>query len=603
MKEFVIDLFCGAGGTSTGIHLANCDTVVTACVNHDAKAIESHRLNHPWAKHFIEDIRNPEVVFFLKLRVDALRKLYPGCIITIWASLECTNFSKAKGGLPRDADSRTLANHLFMYLDALQPDYLMIENVEEFMSWGPLDKNGKPVSKHKGEDFIKWRDAIKSRNYNFEDRLINAADLGAFTSRRRYFAQFAKDDLPISWPESTHSKFPEKEARPMKKWKAVKEVLNFDEEGISIFNRKKPLVENTLKRIYAGLLKFVAHGDESFIQKNFSGRPWGKVVSVDGPAGTILTNGSNQALVDCNFIVKYNSMSKNGGYTPPSVNDPCPTVVCQNRLGLANVSFISQRNSGNPKSKVVSVDGPARTITATAGNQDLVFLNSYYGNGGAHSTEEPCPTISTKDRFSKIESVFFMNYYSGGGQLSSVENPSPAVMGVPKSRVTSLYFVDQQYGKSKPKSIDKPSGSITQNPKEALVETFIFNPQFQSAGHSVEKPCPVIIARQDKRPLGLVICDTSSESFAIPIYGDDTETMVKIKQFMAAYGIVDIKMRMLLVEELLRIQGFPKGYELVGNQTDKKKFIGNSVEVTTAKKLFEAHHGALVEHFELLKAA
>ncbi|MBT0607624.1 DNA cytosine methyltransferase [Aequorivita echinoideorum] len=534
MKEFVIDLFCGAGGTSTGIHLANCDTTVTACVNHDAKAIESHRRNHPWAKHFIEDIRNPEVVFFLKLRVDALRKIYPDCIITIWASLECTNFSKAKGGLPRDADSRTLANHLFMYLDVLNPDYLMIENVEEFMSWGPLDEKGKPVSKKRGEDYIKWVDAVKSRGFEFDYRLLNAADFGAYTSRKRYFAQFAKNDLPIHWPRQTHAKHPEKEKAPFKKWKAVKEVLNFQEEGISIFNRKKPLVENTLKRIYAGLLKFVANGDESFIQKNFSGRPWGKVVSVEGPAGTILTNGSNQALVGCNFLLKYNSINgKTGKHIPPSVNEPCPTVAVQGRLGLTNVSF----------------------------------LQSYYGNGGAHSENEPCPTVSTKDRFARVE-YFMMNYSSG----------------------------------QKVRSVDYPAGTIVGNDKHNLINTFLFNPQYKNPGNSVEKPCPAIIARQDKKPLGLVICDTSAESFAIPIYEDDTETMVKIKQFMAAYGIVDIKMRMLMVEELLRIQGFPKGYELVGNQTDKKKFIGNSVEVTTAKKLFEAHHAALVEYFELIEA-
>lgn len=540
MKEFVIDLFCGAGGTSTGIHLANCDTTVTACVNHDAKAIESHRINHPWAKHFIEDIRNPEVVFFLKLRVDALRKLYPGCIITIWASLECTNFSKAKGGLPRDGDSRTLANHLFMYLDGVNPDYLMIENVEEFMAWGPLDENGKPVSKKCGIDYLGWIDKIKMRGFRYDYRLLNAADFGAYTSRRRYFAQFAKDDLPISWPEQTHSKHPEKQGTlfetTLKKWKAVKDVLNFDEEGISIFNRKKPLVENTLKRIYAGLLKFVANGDESFIQKYFSGRPWGKVVSVDGPAGTI-TTAANQGLVYCKFILKYNSINKKtGAHVPPSVEDPCPTVAAQSRLGLVNISF----------------------------------LQSYYGNGGAHSENEPCPTISTKDRFAKVN--YLMLNYSNGNNI---------------------------------RSINVPAATVVNNDKHNLLEVkhFLINPQFKNPGNSVEKPCPVIIARQDKKPLGLVICDTSEERFAIPIYEDDTETMVKIKQFMAAFGIVDIKMRMLMVEELLRIQGFPVGYELVGNQTDKKKFIGNSVEVTVAKKLFEAHHLALVDHFELEKAA
>ena len=537
MKEFVIDLFCGAGGTSTGIHLADCDTTVTACVNHDAKAIESHKINHPWAKHFIEDIRNPEVVFFLKLRVDSLRKIYPDCIITIWASLECTNFSKAKGGLPRDADSRTLANHLFMYLDALDPDYLMIENVEEFMSWGPLDEKGKPVSKKRGSDYLKWIENVKSRNYHFAHRLINAADLGAYTSRRRYFAQFAKFDLPIHWPAQTHAKNPAKEKdlfrHPLKKWKAVKDVLNFEEEGISIFNRKKPLVENTLKRIYAGLLKFVANGDESFIQKYFTGRPWGKVVSVDGPAGTI-TTAANQGLVDCKFLLKYNSINgKTGRHIPPSIEDPCPTIAVQGILGLTNISF----------------------------------LQSYYGNGGAHSENEPCPTVSTKDRFAKVE-YFMMNYSSG----------------------------------QKVRSIEYPAGTIVGNDKHNLVSAYLYNPQFGYVGNSIENPCLVIIARQDKKPLGLVICDTA-EGFAIPIYKDDTETMVKIKQFMAVYGIIDIKMRMLLVDELLRIQGFPKGYELVGNQTDKKKFIGNSVEVTTAKKLFEAHHSALVEYLKIKEAA
>lgn len=566
MKEFVIDLFCGAGGTSTGIHLANCDTTVTACVNHDAKAIESHRLNHPWAKHFIEDIRNPEVVFFLKLRVRALRKLYPGCIVTIWASLECTNFSKAKGGLPRDADSRTLANHLYMYLDALKPDYLMIENVEEFMSWGPLDEKGKPVSKKRGVDYLNWVEQIKSREYQFDYRILNAADFGAFTSRRRYFAQFAKNNLPIVWPEQTHCKTPGKNkdlfSKPLKKWKAVKEVLDFNEEGKSIFNRKKPLVENTLKRIYAGLLKFVANGDESFIQKNFSGRPWGKVVSVDGPAGTILTNGSNQALVDCHFLLKYNSMSKKGVHIPPSVDEPCPTVAVQGRLGVANVSF----------------------------------LNSYYGNGGAHSVDEPCPTISTKDRFSKIE--YFMMNYSSGQKVRSVDYPAGTIVANDKHNLVDCWIMPTSFD-NKGRSTEEPAPTVLAGRKHH----YLINPQYNNPGNSVEKPCPVIIARQDKKPLGLIICETSNEPFAIPIYDDDTETMVKIKQFMAAYGIVDIKMRMLLIKELLRIQGFPIGYQLIGTQTDQKKFIGNSVEVTVAKKKFEAHHKALVEHFELEEAA
>lgn len=538
-REFVIDLFCGAGGTSEGVHLSKGNSKVIACVNHDSKAIESHRLNHPQAKHFIEDIRNPEVVWFLKIRVDALRKLYPECIITVWASLECTNFSKAKGGLPRKADSRTLANHLEMYMEALTPDYLMIENVVEFMSWGPLDQKGKPVSKKRGQDYLNWIDSIREYGYRYDWRELNSADFGAYTSRNRFFAQFAKGKLPISWPEKTHTKNPLLTEglfdNPLKKWKPVKEVLNLNNQGNSIFDRKKPLVDNTLKRIYAGLVKFVANGDDSFIKKYFSGRPEGKVISVNGPAGTI-TTANGQAIVKCDFMLKYNSTNKNGYHKPPSVDEPCPTVAVQNRLGIINANF----------------------------------LQSYYGNGNAHSIFEPCPTVSTKDRFASI----------------------------------AANFIEQQYGNSKPKSINEPLNTITNNPKFAYVTAkhFLFNPQFKNPGNSIEKPSPTIIARQDKKPLGIIACEHSG-SFNISINKCDSEIMIKIKKFMAYYGIYDIKMRMLEVDELLRIQGFPLGYQLVGNQTDKKKFIGNSVEVNTAKKIFEAHHNALEKYFKKIKLA
>lgn len=153
MKIYWIDLFCGAGGTSTGIHLSNENNKVLACVNHDANAIKSHLENHPETIHFTEDIRNFNVVLNLKKIVKEIREKEPKAIINLWASLECTNFSIAKGGQPRDADSRTLANDMFMYLEHLKPDYFYVENVREFMAWGPLDHNGKPISKDKGMDY------------------------------------------------------------------------------------------------------------------------------------------------------------------------------------------------------------------------------------------------------------------------------------------------------------------------------------------------------------------------------------------------------------------------------------------------------------------
>jgi DNA (cytosine-5)-methyltransferase 1 len=404
----VVDLFCGAGGTTTGFEqamyvddngeLQYCMAEVIACVNHDHKAIKSHWLNHPRVKHFEEDIRTLDLTELVAL-VETYRRRYPNALLILWASLECTNFSKAKGGQPRDADSRTLADHLDRYIVALNPDYIQIENVVEFMSWGPLDKNGKPVSRKNGQDWMRWRKSICCHGYRDEWREMNAANYGAYTSRNRLFGIFAKPWLPIVWPEPTHAKVPSKFSMhgDLEKWKAVKEVLNFEDEGKSIFCRKKKLVRKSLNRIYKGLVKF----------------------------------------------------------------------------------------SGNK------------------------FLAAYYGNGSNNSsTDYPSPTLVTGDRFS-------------------------------------------------------------------LIQPFIMNPSHGGHCTSVDAPCPVIVARQDKAPLSCIQFEYGN--YEIPLYDDDCDVMVKIKMFMASNGIVDIKMRMLRVPELLKIQGFPEGYQLEGNQADQKKFIGNSV--------------------------
>lgn len=316
----IIDLFCGAGGTTTGFEMTNGLAKVIACVNHDHLAIESHWKNHPEVKHFEEDIRTLDIQPLNEI-LQTAKIQYPDAMTILWASLECTNFSKAKGGLPRDADSRTLAEHLYRYIDLLNPDYIMIENVVEFMAWGPLDEHGKPISMKKGCDFMNWKQTINTQfGYRDEWQQLNSADFGAYTSRNRLFGCFAKDGLPIHFPAKQYSKKAEK---GLPKWKAVKDVLQLEEKGVSIFKRKKPLVEKTLERIYAGLEKFVAVGDDAFIKKYYSGRPKGKVTSLFSPLGAVTTAG-NQALVQPQYLLKYNSMNKNGHYVAPGINDPSP---------------------------------------------------------------------------------------------------------------------------------------------------------------------------------------------------------------------------------------------------------------------------------------
>lgn len=445
VRLLYVDLFCGAGGTSTGVETATVNgeqcAKVIACVNHDANAIASHAANHPNALHFTEDIRTLNLDKLIK-HVRHMKSLYPEAYIVLWASLECTNFSKAKGGQPRDADSRTLAEHLFRYIEALKPDFIQIENVEEFMSWGELDENGKPISRDKGRDFLRWISNVCKYGYRTDHRIMNSADYGAYTSRKRLFILFAKYDLPLSFPTPTHCKGGSTGLFSFKKWKAVKEVLDFTDEGESIFTRNKPLVEATLKRIYAGLIKFVAGGKES-------------------------------------FMLKYNSMSQSGKYVAPGVDEPCPTISTQGRINVVQC-FLSKYYGGHPESKNVSIDEPAGTIT-------------------------------TKDHH------------------------------------------------------------------------WVMNTNFHNIGSSIEDPAQTVTANRKWPYLMTTIPGTSIQNSE-----SDSDMMVKIKEFMIMYGIIDIKMRMLRIPELKQIMGFPKDYTLVGTQAEQKKYIGNAVEVTMARALCES---------------
>lgn len=546
IELFVIDLFCGAGGLSEGVEEARLNgnrcAKVVCCVNHDKNAVLSHDANIPDALHFIEDIRTLELSPINTI-VERIRELYPDSMIMLHASLECTNFSKAKGGQPRDADSRTLAEHLFRYIDVIDPDYIQIENVEEFMSWGDMDENGKPISMDKGRLYQKWVRNVKKYGYNFEHRILNAADFGAYTTRKRFFGIFAKKSLPIVFPEPTHCKGGRQDMfSRLEKWKPVKDVLDFSDEGTTIF-REKPLAEKTLERIYAGLIKFVAGGKDA-------------------------------------FLVKYNSMSRTGKYNAPGIDEPCPVVATQNRLGVAQVCFLSKQFSGHPESKNVSVEEPAGTITC---RDHHAFVSAHYGNGFNRSVDEPSATVTTKDRLSLVTPRFIANEYSGGGQHTSIDNICPAILTNPKQKLITckLWIMNTSFSNIG-SNIEEPAQTIAANRKWH----YLMNPQFNSAGGSVDNPCFTLIARMDKMPPYLVA--TESGQVAIEIYDNDSPMTVKIKEFMALYGIVDIKMRMLRIPELKRIMGFPEDYVLVGTQADQKKFIGNAVEVTQAKKNAEA---------------
>ena len=387
------------------------------------------------------------------------------------------------------------------------------------MSWGDLDERGKPVSRDAGRLYRKWIDNVRGYGYDFGHRILNAADFGAYTSRRRFFGIFARRGLPIVFPKPTHTKNPAQGdlfGQQLRKWRPVREVLDLEDEGESIFDRKRPLVEASLARIHAGLVKFVAGGREA-------------------------------------FLVKYNSMNQSGKYVAPGIDEPCPTVATQNRLGVAKVYYLCKHFGGSPEGKCTAVDAPAGAITC---RDHHAFVSAYYGNGFNSSIERPSPTVTTKDRFQLVR-PFFANYYSGGGQTSGTDGPAPAVMTNPKQRLVTPWIMNTNFS-NVGSSLDAPAQTVTANRKWQ----YLMNPQFASAGTATDRPCFTLIARMDKRPPRLVTAEADGEelpsfirledeTLVYEIYPEDTPMLVQIKEFMALYGLVDIRMRMLRIPELM----------------------------------------------------
>jgi len=636
IKLIYVDLFCGAGGTSTGVERATiagskCARVI-ACVNHDKNAILSHAANHPDTLHFTEDIRTLDLTALIQ-HIALMRMKYPNALLVLWASLECTNFSKAKGGLPRDADSRTLAESLYRYIQAIDPDYIQIENVEEFMSWGPLDGNGKPISKLAGTDYTNWVNSVKDYLYDFDYRVLNAANYGAYTSRKRYFGIFAKYGLPIVFPEQTHAK---NSTASLKKWKAVKDVLELQDSGISIFGRKKALVDKTFWRVHAGLVKFVAGGKETFIQQRNSGNPFSKLVDIEGPSRTLTATGGNQDLVSAKFLSKYYSgspESKNIGIDGPahtitavdhhslvsanfisayygngdnvsSIESPSPVVSTKDRLALVKPQFIDA-NFGS--SRPVSTDQPLGTLT-TKDKYSIVscdpFIDQQFGNSKPAAINNPIGAITANPKYNLVScKPFIINSFSGGGQHLNIDKPCSTLLSVPKQNlVTCGWLMDTNFGNTGSR-LDDPSNVITANRKWQ----YLVNPQYKNAGKGINEPCFTLIARMDKMPPSIATIETDvtkdlprfirveGNVVIYEIYESDSPARIAIKEFMAMYGIRDIKMRMLKIPELLQIMGFPVTYKLIGTKAEQKKYIGNAVETTMAKVMCEALVGKLIE--------
>lgn len=358
MRDLIIDCFAGGGGASVGIEMA-LGRPVDIAINHDPQAIRMHKVNHPDTLHLTEDIFKVDLQRYVKGRHVAL----------MWASPDCTSHSKAKGGQPRKSGLRILPWAVYKHAKTILPDVIIMENVEEIQQWGPLDENGHPIKERQGEDYKKFISAMKGLGYIFDSRELVAADYGAPTTRKRWYAIFRRDGKDIVWPEQTHFK----DSEP--KWKQCGEYIDWSDLGKSIFDRPKPLADATQKRIANGIRKYILESEPYIVQ--------------DKRAAA--------------FIIQYHGEQKAGDARGQLLSEPIKTIDTSNRYGLVTAFITKFYKSGIGQ----GCDEPLHTITTSPGHFGLVsaFLIKYYGTGGGQELKMPLATITTKDRFGLVNVI------------------------------------------------------------------------------------------------------------------------------------------------------------------------------------------------------
>jgi len=390
-RAMMIDLFAGGGGASHGIELATGRSPDVA-VNHNAAAIAMHAANHPDSIHLQEDV----------FAVDPAATCAGRDVRLLWASPDCTHFSRAKGGTPRDGKIRGLAWVIVDWARDVRPSVMCMENVPEFQTWGPLCDDNRPDRSRSGETFREFIGALEQLGYVVEWRVLVAADYGSPTTRKRLFLVARCDGLPIRWPAPTHGPG---RAQP---WRTAAECIDWTIPCPSIFERSKPLAPATERRIAEGLRRFVLENPRPFIVRiGHQSSDAGKVHGVDAPVSTI-TSKAEHCLV-APYLIQTGYGERTG--QAPRVLDleaPLGTVVGGGAKHGLVAAFLAKHNGGARGGAIGQpMDVPVHTVTAHD-TKALVaaFLIKYYGSGGQWSeASAPLDTIVSKARMGLVEVV------------------------------------------------------------------------------------------------------------------------------------------------------------------------------------------------------
>jgi DNA (cytosine-5)-methyltransferase 1 len=390
--EIFVDLFAGGGGTSSGAEAVICRPVDIA-VNHDEAAIAMHRANHPGTRHYREDV----------WMVDPREACGSWRCGVLWLSPDCKHFSRAKGGQPREKGIRSLADVAIRWAEAVRPRFIFLENVEEFEGWGPLDDDGKAIAGRKGELFRAWCGKLSDLGYRIEFRTLVAADYGAPTTRRRLFLVARLGDGPIIWPESTHGK------GRSKQWRGAAQIIDWTLPCPSIFGRKKPLVEATMRRIARGIQRYVINAADPFVVAYYG---QSGAMPVSNPLGTVTSN-IHHALVTP-FIAKHFGGPRQTSGTDARAPVGAITTVDHHALILPLVTkhFGGGQNGKAPPG--LDVRSPLGAITESDHHAvTTAFLTKFYGTSTGASVRDPAPTITAGGGHIAEVRAFLMKYHGG----------------------------------------------------------------------------------------------------------------------------------------------------------------------------------------------
>ena len=535
--ELIVDNFAGGGGASTGIEAATGYSVDIA-VNHDPEAVRMHKANHPGTRHYCESVWAVNPVEACAGRPVALA----------WFSPDCKHFSKAKGGKPKDRNIRGLAWVALRWAGLVRPRVLILENVEEFKDWGPLNRRHRPVKKKKGETFRKFVGQLQALGYEVQSRELTAADYGAPTMRKRLFLIARSDGKPIVWPAPEYAPRDSEAVKSgfLKPYKGAYTQIDFSRPCPSIFDTKqeiwekygiraqRPLAEKTMRRIARGLQKFVLENPEPFlIQIDHDGGDERRLKNLDYPLPTMTgKNGFG--------IVQPYIMCNNENNIGRDIRDGLPVITTGNRNFLIAPALIQYHSE--------TTDKGVRGQQAAA----------------------PIMTVDASNRYALV-SAFIQKYFDGGykGAGADIKNPLPTVTARDHNSMCAVHLI-QMNNHCDGRNITEPIPTITAGDGHfGEVRAFLMKYYGQGIGQNI------------KGPLGTV---TANDRFGlVTVKGMD-------------YAIVDIGLRMLEPRELYGCQGFPEDYIIDRDDTGKSysraeqvKRCGNAVCPPVAAALVRAN--------------